>query len=140
MPDATPEVVFEDHAGLWHWAAMLPPGTEKGSIGTSISSPIGFSSKHVATVERAAHFAAPVDATGRRVRTKDEIRELVKEAASQCPACSDGYFGGVYWHERDESGCKWSVSTIKGSDWSECLSCLKPSASILRASYSIAHE
>lgn len=140
MSELPADVAFEDPDGVWYWAAMLPPTSDKGSIGTSITSPIGFSTKHGATVERAAHFAAPIDATGRRIRTKDELRELIKEAASRCTDCSDAHFGGVYWHERDDSGCNWTVSTMKGSDWAGCLACVQPHAFILRESYSIADE
>jgi hypothetical protein len=47
----------------------------------------------------------------------------------------DVYFGGIYWHEPDETGCNWSISNVAGSNWSESLGRLSPFAEQLRTRY-----
>ena len=53
----------------------------------------------------------------REIKSAEEIRALVQEAADECPECAESHFGGVYWHEPDETGCNWSISTIRGTAW-----------------------
>jgi hypothetical protein len=67
----------------------------------------------------------------------EELQEKIREEAAKYSECGDAYFGGVYWHEPDETGCNWSFSTIRGRDWSGCLDRLGPFAARLRAHYNI---
>lgn len=73
----------------------------------------------------------------RIIKSPEEIRALVQEIADKCEACSECYFGGVYWHEPDDSGCNWSISMIQGPTWRECFRCVQEDAIGLRAKYNI---
>ncbi|SCB10092.1 hypothetical protein GA0116996_101613 [Cupriavidus alkaliphilus] len=73
----------------------------------------------------------------REIKTADEIRALVQEAADRCEDCADAHFGGVYWHEPDETGCNWSISTMRGTSWKPCFDCVQPAAVELRAKYNL---
>ncbi len=66
----------------------------------------------------------------------DETQESNPEEAAAFPEQRGHvYFGGIYWHEPDERGCNWSVSTISGRNWSDSLGRLTPFAEQLRTRY-----
>jgi len=122
--------------GRWRWV-----GAEKNPKGFRLDAGIvSFESKAEALDDLAAHQVASLDATGRLVLPKEHIQRLIRAAAQPCEACEATYFGRVYWHERDEMGCNWSVSTIQGSNWSACFDALQPTAIQLRQAYSIPDE
>ncbi len=74
----------------------------------------------------------------RVVVAPEELQEKIRAEAAKYPdECGDAYFGGVYWHEPDENGCNWSISTMRGRDWSGCLGRLAPFATRLRANFNI---
>ena len=74
----------------------------------------------------------------RVVVKSEDLLELIRAEAAKYPdECNDAYFGGVYWHEPDEIGCNWSISMIRGRDWSGCLERLHQFAIGLRGLYNI---
>jgi hypothetical protein len=73
----------------------------------------------------------------RTVARPEELQEKIRDEAAKYTECADAYFGGVYWHEPDETGCNWSVSTIRGRDWSGCLDRLRNFVARLRANYKL---
>jgi hypothetical protein len=74
----------------------------------------------------------------RMILMAEELQQLIRDEAAKFPGeCKDCYFGGVYWHEPDETGCNWSISTIRGPDWSGCLGRLHGFAMRLRERYNI---
>jgi hypothetical protein len=73
----------------------------------------------------------------RTVVKPEELQEKIRDEAAKYAECGDAYFGGVYWHEPDETGCNWSISAIRGGDWSGCLDRLGRFAAQLRATYNL---
>jgi len=73
----------------------------------------------------------------RMVVKPEELQEKIRDEAAKYSECGDAYFGGVYWHEPDETGCNWSISSIRGRDWSGCLDRLGPFAARLRSRYNV---
>lgn len=76
----------------------------------------------------------------RIIKTKEEVRELIKAETDKNAACKDSYFGGVYWHEPDESGCNWSMPTISGGDWNGCLEAMRNYVTKIRSEINIPDE
>lgn len=73
----------------------------------------------------------------RSIKTPDELREFLLTETAKHMDCKDSYFGGIYWHEPDETGCNWQVSTGKGNDWSKCIERILPFVQRLREDYNI---
>jgi len=114
--------------GRWEWLAS---GNHYflGAVDGSICS---FATMDEAAADRASHLAAPMDATGRRVRDKAEIVALLRNAAQEV-----GDFNlraSVVWHRRDGSGNNWYVH----SDHS--IAALRDIITLLQATYSIPDE
>jgi hypothetical protein len=130
--------MFENEAGRWEWVIIsMEDSAMRGKLGVSA---ISFKDKADAEIDGKQHLEAEIGADGRPMRSKEDLRHMIKLIASDCADCDDSYFGGIYWHERDELGCNWSVSTISGGDWSGCLDCVQPAATRLRQTYNIADE
>jgi hypothetical protein len=124
--------------GRWLWVIHAPhEGISGGRIDTA---PISFPDKADAVLDLEQHLAAARDGTGRLVRSKDEIKDLIRLAATACEDCHDTYFGGVVWHEADPDGCNWTVSSAQGDDWAGCMDCLHQMAVRLRQTYNIPDE
>jgi len=73
----------------------------------------------------------------RMMLKKDALEEMIRDEAAKYEECKDCYFGGVYWHEPDETECNWNVSMIRGQDWSGCLGRMQAFATELRERYSV---
>lgn len=122
----------------WLWVIHAPhEGISGGRIDTSR---ISFSDKDDAEIDLQQHLAAAPDESGRLVRSKGELQELVRHATTCCADCRDTYVGGVVWHEADADGCNWNVSTANGDDVPACMECLRPFAVHLRQTYNIPDE
>jgi hypothetical protein len=122
----------------WGWVVVeSDDGVVLNRIEWSI---VSFASKADADQDLAEHTMAPRDTSGRRIRSKEQLQHLIRAASEACEDCADAYFGGVYWHEPDDAGCNWSISTMGGNDWKGCLECIQLVARELRANYSIAEE
>lgn len=76
----------------------------------------------------------------REIKTKEEIREMLQAEAARYPDCKTTYFGGLYWHEPDETGCNWQVSVMSGRDPGACYDHMHDFAVRLRASFNIPDE
>lgn len=76
----------------------------------------------------------------RRIESKETIEKLIAEETIQHADCVNVTWGGIYWHEADEYGCNWSISTINGQDWEACLNRLRPFIANLRATVNIPDE
>lgn len=76
----------------------------------------------------------------RLIMAKEDVHERIKFETARCQACRDSYFGGVYWHEPDEDGCNWSISTITGGDWSGCLDAMRSYITKMRQEINIPDE
>jgi len=128
--------VVQDEHGRWQWIAghLGPTG---GRIAHGF---VTFETKGEAEADFAILAKAPVDKAGRLTLEKDYLQRLIRAAAARCEECDHAYFGGVFWHERDASGCNWSVSTMGGEDWKGCFDCVQPVAIQLRATFAIADE
>lgn len=134
----TTEEFVQGENGRWEWVIFaVQDDLTRGKLAISV---ISFPSRLDAQTDLQQHVTAPLDESGRGIRSKEEIRELIRLAATACDDCNDAYFGGVYWHERDASGCNWSISTINGQDWAGCMDCMRPAATRLRETYNIADE
>lgn len=130
--------VIKQEDGRWIWTVMsVNDDAGSGAVGQSI---LSFSTNEEARLDLDAHFAAPLTGNGRRIRSKEDIQALIRVAASMCKDCTDSYFGGVYWHEPDNTGCNWSVSCISGADWRGCMDCIHAAAVDLREQYNIKDE
>jgi hypothetical protein len=73
----------------------------------------------------------------REIRTKEYLQERISEEASKHAECAGVQFGGVYWHEAEESGCNWSVSIVSGPEWSDCFIAVEQFIFGLREQYNI---
>jgi hypothetical protein len=75
----------------------------------------------------------------RSIKTPEELREFLLAETAKHMDCKDSYFGGIYWHEPDEAGCNWQVSTSTGKDkdWSKCIEHILPFVRKLREDYNI---
>ncbi|WP_256081053.1 hypothetical protein [Massilia sp. YIM B04103] len=121
--------------GRWEW--ILVPANNNSLAQGIVVSAITFKSRADAKIDAEQHVAAVVGKDGRTVRSEEELRHLIQLVASECFECQDTFFGDIYWHERDEMGCNWSMSTVSGQDWSACLDYLQPVAIRLRQTYNI---
>jgi hypothetical protein len=119
--------------GRWHWSDNAPMGKMPSAAVVS------FASKAEAQEDLEQHTKGSF-AMGRFVTSKDHIQTMVRAATDACADCKDAHFGGVYWHEIDEMGCNWSISTMQGPDWKGCFDCVQPTALQLRKLYSIPDE
>ncbi|SDF80502.1 MULTISPECIES: hypothetical protein [unclassified Duganella] len=128
----------ENEKGRWNWVITCRDASF--SLVKSDSSLISFKDRADAEVDARQHLEAQIGADGRPIRTKDQLQNLIHQAADQCADCADAVFGGVYWHARDEMGCNWSISTVRGGDWGACMECVNPAAIRLRQVYNIADE
>jgi hypothetical protein len=73
--------------------------------------------------------------------TRDYIRRMISAVALPCHACTDVFFGGVYWHKRDPAGANWGVAIMNGSgDFDGCLECVAEAREELRRLYSVVDE
>ncbi|MBK7675889.1 MAG: hypothetical protein IPJ27_14690 [Candidatus Accumulibacter sp.] len=66
-----------------------------------------------------------------------EIRERLITEAEKHVVCKTAYIGGVYWHEPDETGCNWKVSTNDEINRNGCIQRLLPLIRMLREQYNI---
>ena len=130
--------LVETDGGRWDWAIVAI--NEDFTPGKLAVSAISFASRADAQIDAQEHLVADVGPDGRAIRTKDQLRNLIRLAADECQDCEDTFFGDIYWHAHDEMGCNWSVSTASGRDWSSCIDCLQPAATSLRQIYNIADE
>jgi hypothetical protein len=128
MADGSVEVV-QGEDERWRWTAPAPGGV------------LSFKTRAEAFAAAALHAAAPCDATGRRVMSKDYLRRLISAVALPCSACADVYFGGVYWHRRGADGANWGVAIMSGAgDCDGCLACVHAGREALRRRYAIVDE
>ncbi len=128
MTHASVEVV-QGEDERWRWTAPAPGGV------------LAFKTRAEAFADASLHAAAPRDATGRIVMSKDYLRRLVSAIALPCAACTDVYFGGVYWHRRDADGANWGVAIMNGDgDHAGCLACVHAGREALRRRYAIVDE
>lgn len=130
--------VTQNEAERWEWVIIsMENSLMRGKLGVSA---ISFRERADAELDGQQHLEAEIGEDGRPIRTKAQLQNLIRLAADECPSCVDTVFGGIYWHEPDAMGCNWSVSTIRGDDWSDCFDCLQPAATSLRETYNIAYE
>ena len=127
---------IEEADGRWRWA-MHEPRPNGFWLDFGI---VTFETKAEALEDMEMQLAAERDETGRLILPKQHIHRLIRALAQPCPDCEATYFGGVFWHERDEGGCNWSVSTMSWSKWPACLEHIRDAALQLRAHYSIPDE
>jgi hypothetical protein len=73
----------------------------------------------------------------RVISRPEELQELIRDEAAKYAECKDCYFGGVYWHEPDESECNWNMASIRGQDWSGCLDRMLAFVTRLRERYNV---
>ncbi|MEZ0231862.1 MAG: hypothetical protein ACAH12_03410 [Methylophilaceae bacterium] len=71
------------------------------------------------------------------IKSKEELQDIIRNDANRREHCKDVYFGGIYWHELDEMGCNWSISTMSGSDTTACFNDMLSFAVALRSQYNI---
>jgi hypothetical protein len=136
MPTQDFEVI-ENSPGLWRWVIRRPDRVAPGLINAFVC----FETKAEAADDFAIHAAGHIDETGRWVLPKAHVQNLVRAIAAPCAECADIHFGGVYWHEPDDDGCNWSVSTLRGlGAYAECMACVQPAAIQLRRRYAIPGE
>lgn len=135
MTDVPAKVIREAN-GEWRWVA----GELTGKGGYFSAGIVAFGTEEEAASDMRIQSAAELDETGRRILPKEHLQSMIRALAAGCDDCEYTYFGGVYWHERDSSGCNWSVSTMSGDDPHGCFDCVRPGAAQLRASFSIAGE
>lgn len=129
---------IEHYAGRWTWE--IAEMDDAISLSRKYWSPVSFESDEDANRDMSEHLAATLDETGRRIRTKDQIQELIRMAAQACPDCDGVYFGGVYRHARDRDGCNWGISTMAGIDWATCYACVNEAAIEIRRAYSVPED
>jgi hypothetical protein len=123
----------QDDDGRWRWRAGPAVG---GSL-----SPLSFATPEEARADALLHSQAPRDASGRLVLPKDYLRRLVSALATACDACTDVYFGGVYWHPRDAGGANWNVAIMSGEgDRAACMAKVQEPCEALRRRFSVIDE
>jgi len=133
-PAADPVDVVQDAAGRWRWIPRVP-----GAVGAP--SLLAFKTAQEAADDAALHAGAALDATGRRVMSRDYLRRMISAIALPCAACADVYFGGVYWHRRDADGANWGVAIMNGAgDHAGCTACVHEGREDLRRRFSITDE
>jgi len=69
--------------------------------------------------------------------TKDQLNNWIREEASRHEACGGCSFGGIHWHEPDETGCNWNVSIIRGPTARNCMEAMRAFGDRLRTRYNI---
>ena len=127
--------------GRWRWHART--GSAAALLGIAVDAPsmLSFKTAMEAAADVAVHADAARDATGRHIMTRDYIRRMISAIALPCNACSDVFFGGVYWHKRDAEGANWGVAIMNGTgDFDGCLECVAGAREELRRLYSIIDE
>ena len=73
----------------------------------------------------------------RLIRSREELEATIKEEALGHAVCAGVEFGGVYWHEVDETGCNWSISIVSGPEWTDCFVAMEDFIFTLRQTYNI---
>ena len=127
--------------GRWRWHARTPEAADLLGIAQDAPSMLSFKSAMEAAADVAVHADAQRDATGRHVMTRDYLRRMISAIALPCDSCVDVFFGGVYWHRRDEAGANWGVAIMNGTgDFDGCLECVGAAREQLRRLYSIVDE
>ena len=130
--------VQQESDGRWRWAvAEMGEHGDRWWLATGL---VSFESKTEAQEDFDLHQKAVRNNLNRLVLSKDHVQRLVRALAQTCPSCDNTYFGGVYWHEPDEMGCNWSVSTMNGPDFQGCFDEIQAGAISLRQAYSIPDE
>ena len=131
-------LVEQDNDGRWFWG-LVTSDSQFTSNAVNISA-VTFACATDAECDFQEHVEAPIDISGRLVRSKVAIRNLVRAAAYAYPEWQNSYFGAVHWQPEDGTGCNWSISTYYGSDWSVCLQNIRPALQRLKDTYNIPVE
>ncbi|HEY9280731.1 MAG TPA: hypothetical protein VIP51_11720 [Eoetvoesiella sp.] len=79
----------------------------------------------------------PQGAVPRSVTSREFLQKAIAEEVLEHAECAGVQFGGIYWHEVDETGCNWSVSIISGPEWTDCFIAMEKFIFTLRAQYNI---
>lgn len=127
--------------GRWRWIPRTQPAAELLGLAVDTPSMLSFKNEFEAAADVAVHADAAYDATGRQVMTRDYLRRMISAIARPFDSCTDVYFGGVYWHQRDADGANWGVAIMNGNgDFDGCLACVAAAREDLRRRYSIVDE
>ncbi len=140
LNDESVEFVRQEDGRL-RWIARTAAAAELLGLPQDTPSLLSFKNEFEASADVAVHADATHDATGRQVMTRDYLRRMISAIARPCDACADVYFGGVYWHKRDDSGANWGVDIANGGgDFHGCLECVAAMREDLRRRYAIVDE
>ena len=101
---------------------------------------VSFAHEHEADLDCHQHADAIPDSSGRLLRSKNDLRALVRAGMYACPECASPYFGEVHWHADDADGCNWDVCYEYGSAWNACAELIRAVVANLRATYNLDHR
>jgi len=122
----------------WYWAVIddVAPG-QTGRIASQ--SVVTFDTKENAIIDHEMHIAARSQ-DGRKIRTKGEIHGLLGQAMQTCADCQGVELTMLRWHEQDENGCNWELTSGNGPDPQGCLDGIMPVLLRLQRIYNIPDE
>jgi len=75
----------------------------------------------------------------REMKSPSELEKIIAAKLAEYEACAELRPNHVYWHEPDETGCNWSLHSMRGkaAQVAECLRAINDYAIELRRRYNI---
>jgi hypothetical protein len=131
-------MIEQNAHGRWFWG-LITSNNEFTAYDLKCST-VTFAHAADAEFDFQEHSAAMTDMTGRLIRSKTAIRNLIRAAAYDFPEWQNSYFGEVHWQRADAAGCNWNLSSYRGSNWTICLESIRPYLEQLHAAYNIPDE
>lgn len=130
--------IAQDVTGRWSWSLLA--NDDRHVYGQITTSAVSFESREAADSDFVMHCAAHEDETGRKIRSKEEILNLLKAAVAMCDDCKELALSPVRWHKPDENGRNWELRYVAGHETRGCLVHLYVIERVLGARYNIPNE